>query len=79
VRVTDHLPDLKMEKVRNFLRNYLESEKFFSKFSYFLGEAKPKSENFQGNLKSDVKVKNFFTKFLNLKLKLKVIGKRNFH
>ena len=39
----------------------------------------PKSENFQGNLKSDVKVKNFFTKFLNLKLKLKVIGKRNFH
>jgi len=31
------LSDLKMEKVRNFLRNYLESEKFFSKFSYFLG------------------------------------------
>jgi len=31
-----------MEKVRNFLRNYLESEKFFSKFSYFLGR-----ENFQ--------------------------------
>ena len=34
-----------MEKVRNFLRNYLESEKFFSKFSYFL-----ERENFQ-NLK----------------------------
>ena len=29
-----------MEKVINFLRNYLESEKFFSKFSYFLGEGK---------------------------------------
>jgi len=51
-----------MEKVRNFLRNYLESEKFFSKFSYFLERKrrknfpkpksgvspKPKSENFQG-------------------------------
>jgi hypothetical protein len=31
-----------MEKVKNFQRNYLESEKFFSKFSYsyFLGEGK---------------------------------------
>jgi hypothetical protein len=28
--------DLKVEKVKNFQRNYLESEKFFSKFSYFL-------------------------------------------
>ena len=26
--------DLKVEKVKNFQRNYLESEKFFSKFSY---------------------------------------------
>ena len=34
-----------MEKVKNFQRNYLESEKFFSKFSYFL-----ERENFQ-NLK----------------------------
>jgi hypothetical protein len=25
---------LKVEKVKNFQRNYLESEKFFSKFSY---------------------------------------------
>jgi hypothetical protein len=37
--------DLKMEKVKNFQQNYLESEKFFSKFSYFL-----ERENFQ-NLK----------------------------
>ncbi len=51
-----------MEKVKNFQRNYLESEKFFSKFSYFLERKrrknfpkpksgvshKPKSENFQG-------------------------------
>jgi len=36
-----------MEKVKNFKRNYLESEKFFSKFSYFL-----ERENF-------LKVKNF--------------------
>jgi len=37
---------LKVEKVKNFQRNYLESEKFFSKFSrYFL-----ERENFQ-NLK----------------------------
>jgi len=36
-----------MEKVKNFQRNYLESEKFFSKFSYFL-----ERENFQ-NPKSD--------------------------
>ena len=43
-----------MEKVKNFQRNYLESEKFFSKFSYFLekGKPKPKSENFQGNLRN---------------------------
>ena len=34
-----------MEKVKNFQQNYLESEKFFSKFSYFL-----ERENFQ-NLK----------------------------
>ncbi len=32
-------------KVKNFQRNYLESEKFFSKFS-----PKPKSENFQGKV-----------------------------
>ncbi len=32
-------------KVKNFQRNYLESKKFFSKFSYFL-----ERENFQ-NLK----------------------------
>ncbi len=34
-------------KVKNFQRNYLESEKFFSKFSYFLEREnfpKPKSE-----------------------------------
>ncbi len=43
-----------MEKVRNFLRNYLESEKFFSKskFSYriFLGKGKfSKVKNFLRN------------------------------
>jgi hypothetical protein len=36
-----------VEKVKNFQRNYLESEKFFSKFSYFL---ELKGKNFQ-NLK----------------------------
>ena len=36
--------NLKVEKVKNFQRNYLKSEKFFSKFSYF------ERENFQ-NLK----------------------------
>ncbi len=46
-----------MEKVRNFLRNYLESEKFFSKFSYFLGR-----ENFQ-NIKVPKSVKNFSLNF----------------
>ncbi len=39
-----------MEKVKNFQRNYLESEKFFSKFSYFL-----ERENFQ-NLKVETKL-----------------------
>jgi len=34
-----------VEKVKNFQRNYLESEKFFTKFSYFF-----ERENFQ-NLK----------------------------
>jgi len=57
-----------MEKVKNFQRNYLESEKFFSKFSYFL-----ERENYQ-NLKvieskkiqrNYLKVKNFFTKLNN--------------
>jgi len=41
-----------VEKVKNFQRNYLESEKFFSKFSYFL-----ERENFQ-NLKVRPKPKS---------------------
>ncbi len=36
--------NLKVEKVKNFQRNYLKSENIFSKFSYF------ERENFQ-NLK----------------------------
>ena len=44
-----------MEKVKNFQRNYLESEKFFSKFSYFL-----ERENFQ-----NLKVMELFKIFLN--------------
>jgi hypothetical protein len=51
-----------MEKVRNFLRNYLESEKFFSKFSYFLGEGKifqPKSETKSGKSKNFLERENF--------------------
>ncbi len=62
-----------MEKVKNFQRNYLESEKFFSKFSYFL-----ERENFQ-NLKvripkpkSGPKSENFrnLKAILNLKVKI---------
>ncbi len=53
-----------MEKVKNFQRNYLESEKFFSKFLYFL-----ERENFQ-NPKSDGKLswkwKIFLWKFFSL-------------
>jgi hypothetical protein len=37
--------DLKVEKVKNFQRNYLESEKFFSKFSYFLEGKFPKPKS----------------------------------
>ena len=61
-----------MEEVKNFQRNYLESEKFFSKFSYFL-----ERENFQNlNCKickiklreimrpKSVKVKNFQRNYL---------------
>ena len=51
-----------MEKVKNFQRNYLESEKFFSKFSYFL-----ERENFQ-NLK--VRIPENFS--LNFRIFLKV-------
>jgi len=40
-------------KVKNFQRNYLVSEKFFTKFSYFF-----ESENFQ-NLKMIESKKNF--------------------
>jgi len=48
-----------MEKVRNFLRNYLESEKFFSKFSYFL-----ERENFQNKLFIYyLESEKFFSKF----------------
>ncbi len=52
--------DLKVEKVKNFQRNYLESEKLFSKFlySYFL-----ERENFQNlkviEIEIDLKVKIF--------------------
>ena len=40
--ITQEELDLKMEKVKNFQRkrNYLESEKFFSKFSYSLEREK---------------------------------------
>ncbi len=38
--------DLKVEKVKKFQRNYLESENFFTKFLYFF-----ERENFQ-NLKN---------------------------
>ena len=72
-----------MEKVKNFQRNYLESEKFFSKFSYFL-EGKMKisgifleSENFQ-NLKMidlNLKVKIFKKKISTKLLKVKNIPK----
>jgi len=52
-----------VEKVKNFQRNYLESEKFFSKFSrYFL-----ERENFQ-NLK--VRIPENFS--LNFRFFLKV-------
>ena len=65
-----------MEKVKNFQRNYLESEKFFSKFSYFL-ELKgknfqnlkvrqPKSEHFQGNLRKVSENKNKTNFLINL-------------
>ena len=53
-----------MEKVKNFQRNYLESEKFFSKFSYFL-----ERENFQ-NLNLKVRIPENFS--LNFRIFLKV-------
>ncbi len=49
-----------MEKVKNFQQNYLESEKFFTKFLYFF-----ESENFQ-NLKV-IESKKFSTKLLKVK------------
>ena len=58
-----------MEKVKNFQRNYLESEKFFSKFSYFL-----ERENFQ-NLKvieNFQNIKAIESKKISTKLYLKV-------
>jgi hypothetical protein len=59
-----------MEKVRNFLRNYLESEKFFSKFSYFLGEGKIfKSKKIFNEIILILKVENFS---LNFRIFLKV-------
>ena len=48
-----------MEKVKNFQRNYLESEKFFSKFSYFDLKME-KVKNFQRNYLESEK---FFSKF----------------
>ncbi len=49
-----------MGKVKNFQQNYLEIEKFFTKFSYFF-----ESENFQ-NLKM-IESKKFSTKLLKVK------------
>ena len=68
-----------MEKVRNFLRNYLESEKFFSKFSYriFLGLGKGKF--FTKFSYSDLKVKvseNFRNLKVYLNLKVKIFKKK---
>ena len=61
--------DLKVEKVKNFQRNYLESEKFFSKFSYFL-----ERENFQNlNLKVRIFKKKISTKSKSKLLKVKNI------
>ena len=61
--------DLKAEKVKNFQRNYLESEKFFSKFSYFLERENFQNlkviENFQ-NLKA-IESKKISTKLLKVK------------
>ncbi len=51
-----------MEKVKNFQRNYLESEKFFSNFS-----PKPKSENFQGKWPKSGKSKKISTKVEKVK------------
>jgi len=63
--------DLKMEKVKNFQRNYLESEKFFSKFSFriFLkGKiSKSKTNNCWSKILTDLKVekvKNFQRNYL---------------
>jgi len=55
-----------MEKVKNFQRNYLESEKFFSKFSYsyFL-----ERENFQNRISYFLERVNFL-RYLNLKVKI---------
>jgi len=50
----------KCGKVKNFQRHYLESEKFFNKFSYFF-----ESENFQ-NLKM-IESKKYSTKLLKVK------------
>ena len=47
-------------KIKNFKRNYLVSEKFFTKFSYFF-----ESENFQ-NLKM-IESKKISTKLLKVK------------
>jgi hypothetical protein len=57
-----------VEKVKNFQRNYLESEKFFSKFSYFL-----ERENFQ-NLKVRIP-ENFSLNFRIFFLKVKKFSK----
>ncbi len=63
-----------MEKVKNFQRNYLESEKFFSKFSYriFLkgkGKGKwkfPKPKSDCGEVFKKVSENENKTNYLNL-------------